>query len=101
MADITNANGAFEIINIIPGNYMVQVSAIGYATIKYFDLANNIRQNPYDLLNTRFGIGGKNFEVMFWGRNLSDEKYISYAYYFGAIHLGNPKTYGFTLVGKF
>jgi iron complex outermembrane receptor protein len=38
---------------------------------------------------------------MFWGRNLSDEKYISYAYDFGAIHLGNPKTYGFTLVGKF
>jgi iron complex outermembrane receptor protein len=30
---ITDANGAFEIINIIPGNYTVQVSAIGYATI--------------------------------------------------------------------
>jgi iron complex outermembrane receptor protein len=68
---------------------------------QYFDLANTIRQNPYDLLNTRFGVGGKNFELMFWGRNLSDEKYISYAYDFGAIHLGNPKTYGFTLVGKF
>jgi iron complex outermembrane receptor protein len=30
---ITDANGSFEIISIIPGNYTVQVSAIGYATI--------------------------------------------------------------------
>jgi iron complex outermembrane receptor protein len=68
---------------------------------QYFDLANTIRQNPYDLLNTRFGIAAKNFELMFWGRNLSDEKYISYAYDFGAVHLGNPKTYGITLTGRF
>jgi iron complex outermembrane receptor protein len=68
---------------------------------QYFDIANNIRQNPYDLLNTRVGIAAKNFEVMFWGRNLADEKYISYAYDFGAVHLGNPKTYGVTLIGRF
>ena len=68
---------------------------------QYFDLANTIRQNPYDLLNTRFGITAKNFEVMFWGRNLTDKKYISYAYDFGAVHLGDPKTYGITLVGRF
>ena len=68
---------------------------------QYFDLNNTIRQNPYDLLNTRFGIAAKNFEIMFWGRNLADEKYISYAYDFGAVHLGNPKTYGVTLIGRF
>jgi len=68
---------------------------------QYFDLNNTIRQNPYDLLNTRFGIAAKNFEIMFWGRNLGDEKYISYAYDFGAVHLGNPKTYGLTLIGRF
>jgi iron complex outermembrane receptor protein len=68
---------------------------------QYFDLSNTIRQNPYDLLNTRFGIAAKNFELMFWGRNLADEKYISYAYDFSAVHLGNPKTYGVTLIGRF
>jgi iron complex outermembrane receptor protein len=67
----------------------------------YFDLSNNISQEPYDLLNTRCGIAAKNFELMFWGRNLNDTKYISYAFDFGAIHLGDPKTYGVTLTGKF
>ncbi|HKH61651.1 MAG TPA: TonB-dependent receptor [Flavitalea sp.] len=72
-----------------------------YLGKQYFDLANNISQSPYHLLNTRFGLAAKNFEIMFWGRNLSDRHYISYAYDFGAVHLGNPKTYGVTLVGRF
>jgi iron complex outermembrane receptor protein len=68
---------------------------------EYFNLANEISQKPYNLLNTRCGIAAKNFELMFWGRNLQDTKYISYAYDFGAVHLGNPKTAGVTLTGKF
>lgn len=64
---------------------------------QYFDLNNNFAQNPYSLLNTRFGIAAKNFDVMFWGRNLAGTKYVSYAYDFGAMHLGDPKTYGVTL----
>ena len=72
-----------------------------YLGKQYFDLTNNISQSPYNLFNTRLGLAAKNFEVMFWGRNLSDQHYISYAYDFGAVHLGNPKTYGVTLVGKF
>jgi len=38
---------------------------------------------------------------MFRARNLGDKKYIAYAYDFGAIHLGNPKTYGVTLATRF
>ncbi|HEX5154388.1 MAG TPA: TonB-dependent receptor [Parafilimonas sp.] len=64
---------------------------------EYFDLANNIKQSPYSLFNVRAGIAAKHFELFFWGRNLSDEKYIAYAYDFGAVHLGDPKTYGVTL----
>ena len=71
-----------------------------YLGKQYFDLANNIAQSPYSLLNTRFGLSANNFEIMFWGRNLGDKNYISYAYDFGAVHLGNPRTYGVTLVGK-
>lgn len=63
----------------------------------YFDLTNTIQQAPYSLLNTRVGLSTQHFELMFWGRNLGDKKYISYAYDFGAVHLGNPKTYGITL----
>ncbi|MEP7371899.1 MAG: TonB-dependent receptor [Chitinophagaceae bacterium] len=68
---------------------------------QYFDLSNNISQKAYSLLNTRFGISSKHFELMLWGRNLGDKKYIAYAYDFGAIHLGNPKTYGITLAANF
>jgi iron complex outermembrane recepter protein len=68
---------------------------------QYFDLSNNISQKAYSLLNTRFGIASKHGELMVWGRNLGDKKYIAYAYDFGAIHLGNPKTYGVTLAANF
>jgi iron complex outermembrane receptor protein len=68
---------------------------------QYFDLGNTIKQSGYSLLNTRFGIASQGFEVMFWGRNLTDEKYIAYAYDFGATHLGNPRNYGVTVRKNF
>jgi iron complex outermembrane receptor protein len=64
---------------------------------QYFDLANTIRQGSYNLYNVRTGVAGDNFEVMFWLRNLTDTKYISYAYDFGGTHLGDPRNYGVTL----
>lgn len=79
---------------------MIQLMARGewqYLGEQYFDLSNNIRQAPYNLLNTRAGIITKYAEILFWGRNLGDRKYISYAYDFGAVHLGNPKTWGVTV----
>ena len=71
-----------------------------YLGQQYFDLANAIKQNPYSLFNARFGIACRHFEMMFWGRNLGNKKYISYAYDFGAVHLGNPFTFGATLTAK-
>ncbi len=67
-----------------------------YLGDQYFDLANSIKQSGYSLFNTRFGINYKNYELMFWGRNLSETQYIAYAYDFGATHLGNPRTMGVT-----
>lgn len=72
-----------------------------YIGKQYFDLTNNITQKPYNILNTRCGFGYRNFELMFWGRNLQNTKYIAYAFDFGAIHLGNPKSYGFTVATRF
>ncbi|MGH2646357.1 MAG: TonB-dependent receptor, partial [Ginsengibacter sp.] len=68
-----------------------------YLGKSYFDLNNSIHQSPYSLLNSRIGITTKYVDIMFWGRNLGNKKYIDYAYDFGAVHLGNPKTYGITL----
>jgi iron complex outermembrane receptor protein len=68
-----------------------------YLGDEYFDLANTIKQSPYSLLNARAGVSTKHFDLYFWGRNLGNKKYIAYAYDFGAVHLGDPKTYGITL----
>lgn len=68
---------------------------------QYFDLGNTITQSSYSIFNTRFGVSIHKFELMFWGRNLSDEKYIAYAYDFGATHLGSPRNYGVTLRANF
>ena len=63
----------------------------------YFDQENFIRQDPYDLYNTRLGILRGNWELMFWGRNLGNKRYIGYAYDFGSVHLGNPRTTGVSM----
>ena len=72
-----------------------------YLGNQYFDLANNIRQKAYNVLNARAGVIGDNFELTFWIRNITDKKYISYAYDFGGTHLGDPQNMGFTLRGMF
>lgn len=68
-----------------------------YIGTTFFDLANTIRQSPYNLVNGRVGLAAKNVSVFFWERNLFDKKYIGYAYDFGAVHLGDPRTYGATV----
>jgi len=68
---------------------------------QYFDLANNISQDAYGIFNARIGVEYKQAGLFFWGRNLTDKKYISYAYDFGGIHLGDPATLGASLSFSF
>lgn len=72
-----------------------------YLGKQYFDLANTVSQGSYSLLNARLGVEFKKFGLYVWGKNISNTKYISYAYDFGAAHMGNPQTYGFTLRAAF
>lgn len=65
-----------------------------YLGRQYFDLANTITQPAYHLFHARGGVHFRKLAVMLWGRNLGDTRYISYAYDFGAAHLGDPLTYG-------
>jgi len=67
---------------------------------QYFNLANTMRQSPYDLLNLRVGLSMKHIDVFVWGRNLVDSKYITYGYEFGAVHLGEPRNFGVTLAAR-
>jgi iron complex outermembrane receptor protein len=72
-----------------------------YLGTQYFDLANTIKQSPYHVFHSRAGIAFKKMELMLWGHNLSNKRYISYAYDFGAVHLGDPITYGMTMTVRF
>jgi iron complex outermembrane receptor protein len=85
-------------ISLMPSNKL-QLIARGewtYLGKQYFDLANSITQSPYNLLNARLGLKIKHAELYFWERNIADIRYIAYGYDFGAVHLGNPRTFGFT-----
>lgn len=68
---------------------------------QYFDLKNTISQDAYGLFNLKTGVYNKSYSLQFWVRNAFNKKYISYAYDFGGIHLGNPRTIGLTLGLKF
>jgi iron complex outermembrane receptor protein len=60
----------------------------------YFDLSNQLVQDPYHRLNARVGLQKDNWEIAFWGRNMMNTTFIDYAYNFGAAHLGDPATFG-------
>jgi iron complex outermembrane receptor protein len=68
---------------------------------QYFDLANKIKQDAYDLLNMRTSLRMKSLEISVWARNIGGTKYIDYAYDFGAAHLGRPRTVGVGLGYRF
>jgi len=72
-----------------------------YIGTTYFDLANNIQQSPYHLLNAKLSMEYKKVALSFWAKNISDTKYISYGYDFGAVHLGDPAIFGTSFSYKF
>jgi len=64
---------------------------------QYFDLSNNQVQPSYQMLNTSVGISYSFFSISVWMRNITNAKYIAYAYDFGASRLGDPYNYGVTM----
>lgn len=70
-----------------------------YTGEHYFNFDNEVRQSPYNLYNARIGGRYKNFELAFWGRNLTERQYRTWAT--GVFLLGNPRFYGATLSYEF
>lgn len=72
-----------------------------YTGTTYFDLSNNICQNPYSLLNMSVGMSSEKYGIKVWSKNLTKQRYVSYAYDFGAIHIGDPAQIGITVSYQF
>jgi len=68
---------------------------------QYFDLANKIEQKAYNLFNARAGVATARWELFVWMGNIVNKKYVDYAYDFGAVHLGNPQTFGVSVKTNF
>lgn len=63
---------------------------------QYFDLANTIGQDAYNILHARVGARLGKADLYLWIRNIANTTFIAYGYDFGGVHLGNPRTYGVT-----
>lgn len=63
----------------------------------YFDLQNQLKQDPYHLVNARLAVEKGPVSLSVWARNILDVRYVDYAYNFGAAHLGEPTTAGVSL----
>lgn len=64
----------------------------------YFDLSNEMKQDPIGLMNLRAGIRRKKYAFYGWVRNVTGAFYHDYGYDFGAVHPGDPRTWGVSLI---
>lgn len=70
-----------------------------YLGKQYMTYYNDLAQDPFHLLNLNAGLKYKKYEIKFWAKNMTDSRYISFAYanYRGngtQVSLGLPTTYG-------
>lgn len=87
----------------LPSNPGVRLIAGGtwqYVGDQYFDLKNEIEQKGYNLFSARAGVSTRHFDAFLWGHNIFDKTYIDYAYDFKATHLGNPGTFGVSVMAR-
>jgi iron complex outermembrane recepter protein len=70
----------------------------------YFDYYNVTKQDAYGLLNVRVGLTTKKYDIAFWVRNLTDDRYVTYGNQspsFPLYMVSNPRMWGVTLTGRF
>ncbi|WP_029933855.1 TonB-dependent receptor [Thiomicrospira pelophila] len=76
----------------------------------YFDNVHNEKSKAYTIANARIGYEAKDWEVYFWGKNLTDERYATRGYFFDHfdgdgehqyIALGDPRQVGLTTRVRF
>ncbi|MEA5516589.1 TonB-dependent receptor domain-containing protein [Nodularia sp. UHCC 0506] len=76
----------------------------GYG-ITYFDDENQIKQEPYALVNTRIGYEAEKYGIYLYANNLFDTRYITSGFLFpvpdGTAGFGDPVTYGVQIKANF
>lgn len=92
-----NSNLILQYRQVIHPKRNIALSARGewmWLGTTYFDLKNQLKQDPYHLFHARLAVEKGPASLSLWARNIFDARYVDYAYNFGAAHLGEPATYG-------
>lgn len=80
-----------------PGGLYARAELRGYG-ITYFDDENQIKQEPYALVNARIGYEAEKYGIYLYANNLFDTRYITSGFLFpvpdGTAGFGDPVTYG-------
>ena len=92
--DITSFLAIQYIYALKNKNSLIIRSEWKYTGNQYFDLANTIKQEPYHIINSSLSYMIPKIKLSLWARNITNQRYIDYAYDFGAVHVGDPQTMG-------
>ena len=71
----------------------------------YWNDANTLKQDPYELVNLRTGLETDNYSITFWAKNVFDKKYNCVAFAFSGssalAQVGAPRSVGVTFRADF
>ncbi|GAA6615383.1 TonB-dependent receptor domain-containing protein [Scytonema sp. NUACC26] len=86
------------------GGLFARAELRGYG-ITYFDDGNEIKQEPYALVNLRIGYEAEKYGIYLYANNLFDTRYITSGFFFpppiATVGFGDPVTYGIRFKANF
>ena len=86
------------------GGLFARAELRGYG-ITFFDDENEIKQEPYALVNTRIGYEAEKYGIYLYANNLFDTRYITSGFFFpppnATVGFGDPVTYGVQVKANF
>jgi len=69
---------------------------------RYFDDANKVKEDPYELVNLKVGVEGEHLDVYLWSKNLFDREYVMMENVSaGLAEDGEPRTFGISVDYRF
>ncbi len=69
---------------------------------RYFDDANTVKEDPYELVNLKVGVEGEHLDVYLWSKNLLDREYVIMENVSaGLAEDGEPRTFGISVDYRF
>lgn len=80
--------------------FFVSANMVGYGSM-YLDKANENKREAYEIVNSKIGYEGNDFDIYLYADNLFDEKYDSLNYYGYYNNFSSPREVGVHLAYRF